>query len=764
MIGTFQIWLNNQFIDLKNELLINTLSVQARCDTAFASGSCQVITDKLSYNIPSNTYCELEGDLFLISSLFKKHPNIPGLYIHECKLIEITALLETYALGSKAFSLESGKCANDGDRVDVICELMSEKYGINISKRFYTDYNIFGNHEYTFGAGTTMFAALSEIALRNGYKVIVASIGHDPMDGHLTDVIIDFVSLTEHTTATLQNIVDFRYIQEDGNYCKYLETEAQNVVDRGSTQIWRDLTCRSQGPAIDADNACVTLPSNIEGLIEYKVKDETATISLLDVNLENFKDVITSQWILDNGGVQAQADSVHPGGYIIMGTFADLKALPEPMHSIMAKVEEHLDFLLNPITTMYLIRTFTSESNPDALYVATYGSNNSLRVGVNIDLTERVKEESAWNLLGATDKPKYAVYKTGGNLIYNLNATYKYDFWGGILGVSSGNYLSYWKQMDYTDEVNNKTFATHIDVSFSNTNPVPKTYSVKAIAMTKPKIIIEKQNNPINESNWKEATRTYTNTANTINLDALCEDMVQKVEPLGCLEAVVNCDTTGISYAVPNNKVTFDSKTWYINSIENTYKGARRYTQYNLSSQPLKIADAIGVDYQFNPIRLPYYSIIDRPIFMETTSLLMWDMIHTSLEHDKSVLVTFKTGIRQFTLRASVMNLESQEAYVLYCECADNFSCGDYAIYSSANKYENRACPYGDNYNEIENIQATVYAMSDDIARSTSLKMPNVLDSVINALPHYGMLRFPSIKVFKDGRERLTFTIKINKN
>jgi len=758
MIGTFQIWLNNQFIDLKNELLINTLSIQARCDTAFASGSCQVITDKLAYNIPSNTYCEVEGDLFLISSLAKKHPNIPGLYIHECKLIEITALLETYALGSKAFSLESGKCADDGDRVDVICELMSEKYGINISTRSSVDYSIFGNHEYTFGAGTTAFAALSEIALRNGYKVIVAAIGHDSMDGHLSDVIIDFISLTQHTTATLQNIVDFRYIQEDGNYCKYLETEAQNVVDRGSTQIWRDLTCRSQGPAIDADNACVVLPSNVEAITEYKIYGDMK-VNNLNIDLDNFKNVITVQWMLDNGANLEQYT-----GYVIRGTFADLKALPDPIHSVMVNLENHLDWV-SQITTFRLVRTAPTDGIA-YIEATTYDQAASVFYNYtgNIDVTDRLLEESAWNLLGATDKPKYAVYKTGGNLIYNLNATYKYDFWGVILGIASGNYLSYSKDISYDDTLSGYTYHVNLVISPYGDNPVPKTYSVKAIAMTKPKIIIEKQNNPINESNWKEATRTYTNSANTINLDALCEDMVQKVEPLGCLEAVVNCDTTGISHAFPNNKVTFNSKTWYINSIENTYKGARRYTQYNLSSQPLKIADAIGVDYQFNPIRLPYYSVIDRPIFMETTSLLMWDKITTSLEHDKSVLVTFKTGIRHFVLRASVMYLESQEAYVLYCECADNFSCGDYAISAGTNKYENRACPYGDNYNEIDSIQATVYAMSDDIARSTSLEMPNVLDSVINALPHYERFVFPQMKIFKDGRERLTFTIKINKN
>ena len=758
MIGTFKIWLNNQFIDLKNELLINTLSIQARCDTAFASGSCQVITDKLSYNIPSNTYCEVEGDLFLISSLAKKHPNIPGLYIHECKLIEITALLETYALGSKTFSLESGKCADDGDRVDVICELMSEKYNINFSTRIGMDYSIFGNHEYTFGAGTTMYAALSEIALRNGYKVIVADVGFDSMDGHLSDVIIDFVSLTQHTTATLQNIVDFRYIQEDGNYCKYLETEAQNVVDRGSTQIWRDLTCRSQGPAIDADNACVVLPSNVEAITEYKVYGDMR-IDNLNINLDNFKNVITVQWMLDNGAVQDQT------GYVISGTFADIKDLPNPIHSVMVNLERHLDW----VSQVALFKLRRETPSPDTTYVyisaTTFQSGGTYyRYEGYIDVTERLREESAWNLLGASDKPKYAVYKTGGNLIYNLNATYKYDFWGAILGISSGNYLSYDKDLSYDDTLSGYTYHVNLVISTYDDNPVNKTYSVKAIAMTKPKIIVSKQNNPINESNWKEATRTYTNSANTINLDALCEDMVQKVEPLGCLEAVVNCDTTGISHALPNNKVTFNSKTWYINSIENTYKGARRYTQYNLSSQPLKIADAIGVDYQFNPIRLPYYSIIDRPIFLEDTSLLMWDMITTSLNHDKSVLVTFKTGIRDFTLRASVMNLESQEAYVLYCECADNFSCGDYAIYNSANKYENRACPYGDNYNEIDSIQVTVYAMTEELSRSTSLEMPNVLDSVISALPTYGMLRFPEMKIFKDGRERLTFTIKINKN
>lgn len=765
MINQFFVDINGTEYNFKNDLLIDTLSIQARCDTAFATGSCQIITDKISHNIPSNCVCWLDDGLFLITSEAKKHPTINGLYIHSCKLTDITALLETYVLGSKAFSIESGMCQSDNDRIDIILNLVNAKYVIDIMKvdEFDIDYPL-GNHEYTFGAGTTLFAALSEIALRNGYRVVISDVG----GVGASDIYIDFVDLDIHNYVAFDTsrIIEYKYLQNGDNYCKYLETEAQNVVDRGSTQIWRDLTCRSEGPAIDADNACVVLPSNIEGLIEYKVRDETATISLLDVNLENFKDIITSQWILDNGGYQAQADSVHPGGYIIMGTFADLKALPDPMHSIMAKVEEHLDFLLNPLTTMYLIRTFLSESNPDALYVATYASNNSLRVGVNIDLTERVKEEADWNTLGASDKPKYAVYKTGSNKIFNLNATYKYDFWGAILGVSRGNYLSYWKSMDYTDEVNNKTFDTHIDVSFSNTNPVPKVYSVKAIAITKPMVIVKKKDAPYNESTWRESTRTYTNSANTINLDALYEDMYRKVETLGCIEAVALYEGTGLNYnTYPkcNNKIKLNDEVFYIFSYEITHKSARTIIQYNLSSKPSKIADAIGVDYQFNPIRLPYYSIIDRPTFFETINTTAYNGIKSAIDNDKSVLLVFKTGIRNFVLRATVMNLESQNAYVLYCECVDNYSCGDYAIYNSVNKYENRACLYGDSYNELQYVDIVIYALSQSITTDFSYEMPNILENRVDALSRYAKLALPRKYIYKDGRERLTFTIKINK-
>lgn len=764
MINQFFVDINGTEYNFKNDLLIDTLSIQARCDTAFATGSCQIITDKISHNIPSNCVCWLDDGLFLITSEAKKHPTINGLYIHSCKLTDITALLETYVLGSKAFSIESGMCQSDNDRIDIILNLVNAKYVIDIMKvdEFDIDYPL-GNHEYTFGAGTTLFAALSEIALRNGYRVVISDVG----GVGASDIYIDFVDLDIHNYVAFDTsrIIEYKYLQNDDNYCKYLETEAQNVVDRGSTQIWRDLTCRSQGPAIDADNACVVLPSNVEGITEFKVYGDMK-VEHLNIDLDSFKSEITVQWMIDNGAsLETINNPNYSQGYVITGTFADLKALPNPIHNVMVNLESHLDWA-SQIATFRLVRLLPNSGDTVYISAITYQQGVPNRYTGNIDVTDRLLEESAWNILGASDKPKYAVYKTGSNKIYNLNATYKYDFWGVILGISSGNYLSYSKDISYDDTISGNTFHVDLVIGTSTDNPVPKVYSVKAIAITKPMVIVQKKDAPYNESTWRESTRTYTNSANTINLDALYEDMYRKVETLGCIEAVALYEGTGLNintYPKCNEKIKLNDEVFYIFSYEITHKSARTIIQYNLSSKPSKIADAIGVDYQFNPIRLPYYSIIDRPTFFETINTTAYNGIKSAIDNDKSVLLVFKTGIRHFVLRATVMNLESQNAYVLYCECVDNYSCGDYAIYNSANKYENRACPYGDSYNELNYVDIVIYALSQSITTDFSYEMPNILENRVDALSRYAKLALPRKYIYKDGRERLTFTIKINK-
>ena len=104
----------SQHYNITDELQINTLKWQERADTAFASGSCQIITDKLNFNIPSYSIINITifdhyindnphqpyffNYQFLISSTARKHPQIEGLYIHDCELLEPTAILETFVL------------------------------------------------------------------------------------------------------------------------------------------------------------------------------------------------------------------------------------------------------------------------------------------------------------------------------------------------------------------------------------------------------------------------------------------------------------------------------------------------------------------------------------------------------------------------------------------------------------------------------------------------------------------------------------------
>ena len=769
--------------NITNELQINTLKWQERADTAFASGSCQIITDKLNFNIPSYSIIELsyidddpqEPSVitypFLISSTARKHPQIEGLYIHDCELLEQTAILETFVLGSKSFSAESS-FTNDRNRIQTIYQLMHEKYPnytFDASEILspYTGIEL-GNYEYTFGAGTTMFAALSEICLRNGYKLgaIISDFNY---------IILTATSLTTNTAFDISNlrIIDYQFSQETKNYCKYLETEAKNVVDRDSYQAWKGLTCRSEGAALDADHAVIQLPSEVESIEEFRVSGQNFSHNDCEFNIDLTPalshDSIDKQWIVDHGGT-------------VSGNAVDLTQTWDIIYSLMIYFP-YIRSALNKFKSYYNWLFVYNNTNTFTLRGTTNGGNNltSLTLSLvsnfnaNVPMTSMLAEESYWNTIIANDKPRYVVYKSGSRTMYNLNATYKKDFWGTILGITTGNFLSF--RMIYsttlTDSILSISYDAVCKIVFPSTNPLNYQYDVKSVAITKPKFISTKITDPLNESNWKTMTRTYTNSDNVIDMDSLLTDMDKKVEPLGNVDFTMTLDTSDTNdYPKPLNAITFNSKTYYVASLEHTYKSNVRTTQYNLSLQPLKIADAIGVEYQFNPIRLPYYSVIDRPLYFEYQDSIINGHTFTqgldnALENGKPVIILIESKTSETYITAAVglyaiVMKDDNDNYILYCECADNYSAGDQAIPASAGKYENKAVKYGNYQSEIKYINIVGYCLSENLSRSDSYTMPNIDRNFMSNYSDYDSRElFANQLVYKDGRERLTFTIKI---
>ena len=172
--------------DITNDIDTNTFNYIDRADSIYGTGSFNFESTYFTNNIPPYSILDWEGVKYCCSSEANYHYGNKS-WIHNVSVIELTALLSRFLLGSKAFSV-TGTNTFDYEKINVMLSLINSKYNVNIKLNRNID-NLFSKEiEYVFGAGTTLFDALNEIARQYNHKVSVV----DVID---TTIKIDFIDL-----------------------------------------------------------------------------------------------------------------------------------------------------------------------------------------------------------------------------------------------------------------------------------------------------------------------------------------------------------------------------------------------------------------------------------------------------------------------------------------------------------------------------------------------------------------------------------------
>ena len=763
---SIRILLGGTLTDISAGVDINSIRLQDRADLAFVRGSFKLVSSIINKNIPPYTLCKIATmfydeeqeeyeernveNFFITSKMVKNFTK--GLYIHDVTLLSAESILECFNLGTKSYTYETYYQV-----LDETINFIAQKYG-NLGITFVDNNLLNGASDFTFGTGTTLYEVCKQVAEKLDIKFKV-------MFNAQYDIVIWFYAYnSEFHKISIDNSSTFLLNCEDSqdsdNYCKYLETESSNVVDRDELTVWRDLSCRTTDVRLVQDNALIMLPTNVEGIVKFELKASFNFLSGIDTT------AIDGNWIMANGGTDTYTS------YQVTKTYQQLINANISYGSITNIFKYFYDNLLyrvDGILTKNCLIATTDYSLDSGVNIQINEGNSFTAAGV-IDYSDKILEKAEFNNLTDLDKTNYVFYETGSNVIQNLNNRYRDDFWGVITNNASGNFFSHLAKTETCKiDSNNEC---RLVIATTSTYPTDYLYNVYAVAITNPTLIDTKDSVEENESAYKPVSRSYQmgdSNGMPVYFDALVADMDKQNETLGRIEKVVDIDTT--NFVIPDNttaypdgtlfmpfanqKVVYFGTTFFVASLEHKFTASKRYTQLNLTKTPYKVADAIGVDYQFNSVKIPLQNIITRGLFLEVANTPLYNLIN---QYAGSVFVRFTNSSCDLVKRASISK-DRQDNYYLYFETIDNYSFDKAIDTSDLNNIVCYDVPYSDSEGKFTTLTLKAYVVTGlTIAQSKALPyysaLPNNLSSYDLATNWY---------VYKDTREKLTFTIKIRK-
>ena len=190
-------------------------------------------------------------------------------YMHSVTLYELTKKLETYILGSKAFSHIDDRTDynTDYDRIRIIVELMNDKYFESILLDSSIQSRFTKEREYSFGPGTTMFDALKEIMANEN---CIPKLTYDGTDYILSYDDLDLVKETNYQEFDTELIEAIQSSQSVDEYCSEVETEMSDVMgSKEPTSVI--VSARGEEDIFTKDTACLLLPSNIDTIKSIEI-------------------------------------------------------------------------------------------------------------------------------------------------------------------------------------------------------------------------------------------------------------------------------------------------------------------------------------------------------------------------------------------------------------------------------------------------------------------------------------------------------------
>ena len=204
-----KVYLNNKYVEIfPNE----TIKIDERLDQVLDSVTFTFYSDTITSNIPPFTYLRIFSDNYLIikelwiTSEASVMIGSKGYWQHDATVYELTKITEALLVNSKAFSVVPGMSNYNStyDRIRILTELMTEKYGYNFSFNSRI-LEMAKEREYSFGSGTTFYDSLLELMHNEGCIPRITS--YNPLTKTLEIACDDIESLANNTKINiLENI------------------------------------------------------------------------------------------------------------------------------------------------------------------------------------------------------------------------------------------------------------------------------------------------------------------------------------------------------------------------------------------------------------------------------------------------------------------------------------------------------------------------------------------------------------------------------
>lgn len=750
----YEIFYNNQFIDVTSDTLSKTFEFQDRIDEVFASGSVLIKTDKISKNIPPYSIFKTTDDnsrvtYYLCSSEGTNYLTNDK-WVHNCSLLEPTAICECFIIGTKTFST-TGTNVYDYQKIDILKVLVYQKYGYTL---VYSNLaSVFSDkHTFPFGAGSTLFSILTEIATKYNRRPRVTKI-IDKL------IYLEFINLENESEFSIENerILNIRFLQNGDSYCKFLETESSNVVDRNTISVAKGLTVRCEDIEISFESGKIMLPTRIESIKSLSIgaKTEISFIDIEGIYLESHRNGYSAETGWTYSGLPEESMCLEDWFYEIKRD--ETSILESPIYKLYQTILNQFDEERLRYTWKWKLvctnQLYTnSDGHLDWKFNLEWDSSNE-NTTIPKDITSIVLEKSQYDLLETKDKPRYCYYTTGGDSIEGLGVIYKSDLWNYILGNTTNSCLSYVGELTneskrYLDESSGVNMLIQIGVG--DPDPRFNIFDVEYYGITNPIMIDSKEVIDENETTFKNFTRTYDISANMIDFDLLTSSMKKVNEMQGRVEGYIEYDIAGITHPYASQKIIMDGFTYYITAIVFKHTFARDYAELYLSKSYHKVAEAIGVKTQFNATKNPLDAIVERPIFFRSNE-------EVEVQSDAFVRIkTFNanaTAITTLYKRLTVM--KSSECVCCYTEALDQYAF-DYISKKAdpiSRYFMSELVSYVDSNNEVYSIEAAIVKLPEHLSMEESRQLP-LYDGEVEEL-----IVLPKQIVYKDARERLTFTI-----
>ena len=742
------------WVDLSNYLDTSAhVQLTDRIDDAFISGKCKLWLG-LQDPIPPYTPFLVNGKCMVGKSTVTKYLTQDNLYVHDVDLLEASAFLNCLLLGVKVYSQESPTWEYDIQKFVYIVELINTLYpdyhftikDSNTNPIVYLSHYINTRKTYLFDAKSTLFYALNQICLENNSKIRVTFSESNP-----SQFFIELEKVPRETSYTIQvsKIISNKGDQSAEDYGRYLDTYASNVVDRNTLTHCEFIEPRANDTARTADNAVIMLPTNIEKVEEFGVH-QVYTIRFFIHGLQNYWNDVSSRF--GTGGMTYTQISQM---YFYVGS---------EKHKIFEELwDNYLSKYFPYVTKTYFYQKATTE-----IYDSTY---NNLVIEIPYSCNGKFpivgcEEMSEWTLRTPQNQTESLVYTTGSNQIRNMNATYKNDIWNTFIGQSRGNFLNYNNESPHTAyEVNgdDNPLDLYMYQELSNNDDIfHYMYWCDYYAITNPILRDEKE-----DAEFAPISRTYGNGANFIDFDKIIPNMAISNATLGQIEKTVQLDLSNDStLPLSGQPTTFDGRSWYISSVVWDYGVNTSFATLTLVKEYQKKAESIGVDSQSEFTNNPLRNITERSIMLngtttdsiESITSKVWYMNFAFYDMNGTLIhnINGSTDTTQLYKRCSVQ--ATNDTLLFYTEMLDQMIL-DYGLSNvvSTGYVEQFPYLYTDANAECKFVQVGIGTL-----RSTNAQSPMYMPTAKNVTFTRKWVWY-NIRIDKDAREKLTFSIKIKK-